>query len=120
MDKYTLNEKEKDILAHFVLKGIPEIYRLRLWIISTGALNHIKLNPFYYNNLLKLSEQVPSLFVDIIQKDLDRTNTNEIELKKKLKNILICYSIRNSSIGYCQGFNYIVLKILEVVKDEVI
>ena len=120
MDKYTLNEKEKDILAHFVLKGIPEIYILRLWIISTGALNHIKLNPFYYNKLLKLSEQVPSLFVDIIQKDLDRTNTNEIELKKKLKNILICYSIRNSSIGYCQGFNYIVLKILEVVKDEVI
>ena len=37
-----------------------------------------------------------------------------------LRNILICYSIRNSSIGYCQGFNFIALRIIEVVQNEVI
>ena len=32
----------------------------------------------------------------------------------------MCYSIRNSSIGYCQGFNFLVLRLLEVLKGEVI
>ena len=38
---------------------------------------------------------------------------------EKLQNILTCYSIRNSSVGYCQGFNFIVSKLLEVILDEV-
>ena len=37
-----------------------------------------------------------------------------------LSNVLICYSIRNSSIGYCQGFNFIALRLLKVTKSEVI
>ena len=35
-----------------------------------------------------------------------------------LKNILICYSRRNSKIGYVQGFNFIVGKILMIMKNE--
>ncbi len=120
MDKYLINEEEKDILTFFIIKGIPEHYRMRIWILSSGALNQIKLNSNYYSKLLELSKEVPSLYSDIIRKDIDRTNTQNPELKKKLNNILICYSIRNSSIGYCQGFNYIALMILEIIKDEVI
>jgi hypothetical protein len=41
------------------------------------------------------------------------------EIIQKLKNVLICYSIRNSSIGYCQGFNFIAARLLEVLEDEV-
>ena len=120
MDKYLINEEEKDILTFFIIKGVPEHYRMRIWILSSGALNQIKLNSNYYSKLLELSKEVPSLYSDIIRKDIDRTNTQNPELKKKLNNILICYSIRNSSIGYCQGFNYIALMILEIIKDEVI
>lgn len=120
MDKYILNEEEKDMLKYFIIRGIPDHYRMRLWILSSGALNHIKLHSYYYSKLLELSKEVPSLYSDIIQKDIDRTNTQNPELKKKLTNILICYSIRNSSIGYCQGFNYIALIILEIIRDEVI
>ena len=36
----------------------------------------------------------------------------------KLKNILICYSIRNSSIGYCQGMNFIVGRLLLIMDNE--
>jgi hypothetical protein len=36
-----------------------------------------------------------------------------------LKNILIAFSRRNSSIGYIQGFNFIVGRILEIVENEV-
>ena len=38
---------------------------------------------------------------------------------QKLKNILSCYSIRNASIGYCQGFNFIAGRLLEILEDEV-
>ena len=37
----------------------------------------------------------------------------------KLRNVLLAFSRRNSSIGYNQGFNFIVGRILEVVEDEV-
>ena len=120
MDKYILNEEEREMMTYFIIKGIPEAFRLRLWILSTGAQNEIKLNPLYYKLLLKLSEEVPSLYSDIIKKDLSRTNIKDPALKIKLNNILICFSIRNSSIGYCQGFNFIALRILEVVHNEVI
>jgi len=120
MDKYFLTENEKELLTYFIIKGFPEYYRMRLWIVASGAFHQVKLHPEYYTQLVKLSTEVPSLYSDIIQKDLDRTTTKNEEMKKKLYKILISYSIRNSSIGYCQGFNYIVLKLLEVVEDEVI
>ena len=59
-----------------------------------------------------------------IDKDIKRTindnSKNYDDLKQQMKNILMCYSIRNSSIGYCQGFNFLVLRLLEVLKGEVI
>jgi hypothetical protein len=73
--------------------------------------------------LLKLSKEVPSLYEKQIDKDIRRTINdnmqNKEELKKSMKNILMCYSIRNSSIGYCQGFNFLVLRLLQVIKGEV-
>ena len=36
----------------------------------------------------------------------------------KLKNILMCYSIRNTSIGYCQGMNFIVCRLLLIMDNE--
>ena len=67
---------------------------------------------------------MPSLYEKQIDKDIKRTNSESLkenpEYKTKMKNILMCYSIRNSSIGYCQGFNFLVLRLLEVLKGEVI
>ena len=42
----------------------------------------------------------------------------EKEFLSKLKNILICYSIRNTSIGYCQGMNFIVCRLLLIMDNE--
>lgn len=36
----------------------------------------------------------------------------------KLKRILIAYSRRNISIGYCQGFNFIAGRILKTIDNE--
>jgi hypothetical protein len=124
MDKYRLNKEEKEILKCLISKGTPEEIRIRLWWVCSGAYEQMKSNPTYYKDLLKLSKEVHSLYSNDIEKDLDRTNNNLLEKNQKykdmLRNVLICYSIRNSSIGYCQGFNFIALRIIEIVKDEVI
>ena len=83
-------------------------------------------NPNYYNNLLNnYPDNIPSPFEAQINLDLGRTYPNdsfftEKENIKKLKNILIAVSRRETTIGYCQGFNFIVGKILKICGNEVI
>lgn len=79
---------------------------------------------YYYNLLHKFPEDIPTLFETQINLDLGRTfpkdpffiDKNNIA---KLKNILIAFTRREATIGYCQGFNFIVGKILKICKDEV-
>jgi len=41
-----------------------------------------------------------------------------MKIIKKLRNILLAFSRRNVSIGYVQGFNFIVGRILKIVANE--
>ena len=53
------------------------------------------------------------------EKDLKRSRFKEDkEFIEKVRNVLTNYSIRNSSIGYCQGFNFIVEKIMQVMENN--
>ena len=118
-DKYILNAKEKKLLKCLIAKGTPVHYRANLWLLCSRAKQDIACNPLYYDNLLKLSKEVPTSYENQIDKDIKRTSAKSLdenpELKTKMKNVLMCYSIRNSSIGYCQGFNFLVLRLLEVL-----
>ena len=42
----------------------------------------------------------------------------EKKFLESLKNILMCYSIRNTSVGYCQGMNFIGGRILLIIGNE--
>ena len=123
-DKFLLDKEEKQILKYLVAKGIPDYFRQNLWILCSRAKADLANNTTYYDDLLKLSKEVPSLYEKQIDKDIKRTindnSKDNDDLKRKMKNVLMCYSIRNSSIGYCQGFNFLVLRLLEVLKGEVI
>ena len=55
--------------------------------------------------------------------DLRRTFPEEEKVmneqfQKSLRNVLMCYSTRNSSIGYCQGMNFIVSRLLLILGNE--
>ena len=119
-----MKKEEKKLLKYLIAKGVPEYFRQNLWILCSRAKEDLSNNSTYYANLLKLSQEVPSLYEKQIEKDIKRTindkSKNFDALKQKMKNVLMCYSIRNSSIGYCQGFNFLVLRLLEVLKGEVI
>ena len=86
----------------------------------------MKYNNNYYSDLIvNYPESIASPYENQIDLDLDRTFPQDpfFQDKKnltKLKNILLAFTRRESTIGYCQGFNFIVGKILKVCEDEVI
>ena len=54
-----------------------------------------------------------------IDKDLKRSiYKDDTIFIEKVRNVLTNYSIRNSSIGYCQGFNFIVEKIMKIMENN--
>jgi hypothetical protein len=82
-------------------------------------------NKNYYAGLIKnYPDNILSPYENLINLDLERTFPADPFFQdeknlKKLKNILLAFSRRESTIGYCQGFNFIVGKILKIFEDEV-
>lgn len=82
-------------------------------------------NPQYYDCLVNdYPYYIPSAYETLIELDLPRTFPHETYFRNKeniakLKNVLIAYSRRNVTVGYCQGFNFIVGKLLMVFESEV-
>ena len=80
-------------------------------------------NGNYYQQLLKYSLEVKCPSIIQIDLDLRRTFPEEErvmneQFQKSLRNVLMCYSTRNSSIGYCQGMNFIVSRLLLILGNE--
>jgi hypothetical protein len=80
-------------------------------------------NNDYYQKLLKYSQEVKCPSSIQIDLDLRRTFPNEEQVmdenfQKSLRNVLICYTTRNTSVGYCQGMNFVVSRLLLIMKDE--
>ena len=80
-------------------------------------------NPGYYSSLLEYSINIPCPSEHQIDLDLKRTFPNEEKCMtesflQKMKNILLCYSTRYTTTGYCQGMNFIVARLLLIMDDE--
>lgn len=121
--KERLTSDEREICKELIFQTIPCHLRGKVWMITSGGKEQMLSNPNYYQNLMKISQNIPSYYQKQIAVDIPRTIQNDIEDKdivlNHIKNILTCYSIRNTSIGYCQGINFIVEKLYQIVKDEV-
>ena len=94
-------------------------------MIASGARKEMKDFPNYYDDILnEYPNYVPCLFEKNIENDLNRTFPEEEFFQdsdniNKIRNILIAFSRRNSSIGYTQGFNFIIGRMLQVMQNEV-
>ena len=122
-EKTTLTPVEKATLEYLIILGTPSYFRAKLWLLCSGAKKELEQNKNYYKNLLELSKKIPCLYESQILKDIPRTKPDLLKknplFKENMRNILVCYSIRNNSIGYCQGFNFIIVRLLEVLQNEV-
>ena len=124
-NKISFSSKENYILMQlFRNDTIPRKYHPKIWLISSGAKRQILNNKNYYNNLLNgYFSEIPSAFEKQIDLDIPRTFSDLEKYKnktliKKLKNVLIAFSRRNITIGYCQGFNFIIGKFLEIYNQN--
>jgi hypothetical protein len=109
-------------MRDLVRKGVPVDLRGCIWFQVSGA--YVKFSKaaalrkegelsYYQLKLQDLSaglEQTQSQR-DIL-KDIGRTWTSNIvhmdaAFRTRLQNVLMCYSIRNPQIGYCQSMNFI-------------
>jgi hypothetical protein len=124
-EKIVYNKKDKLLIRELLFNPMPAEFRGKYWLIISGAKQEIINNPGYYNKLKKLAKIAPNFpYKKSISLDLRRTFPSIEYFKKqenldKLRDILQAFSLRNSiSIGYCQGFNFIVAQILLVLDDE--
>ena len=81
-------------------------------------------NPGYYEALTKSKIFYPNPSFQQIELDLRRTypqQKDKQQLEKDvnvLRRVLNAYVLRNPRIGYCQGMNFIVAKLLTCMDEE--
>jgi hypothetical protein len=124
-DNFPKQKKYINILNNVIFnEGVSNKIRPKMYLNLTGAKMEKENHKNYYFNLINnFPKNIPNKFLNIIEADLKRTfieneyfhNENNIN---KLKNILVAYSRRNSKIGYCQGFNFIVGKLLLIFDNN--
>ena len=124
-DNFPKQKKYINILNNVIFnEGVSNKIRPKMYLNLTGAKMEKENHKNYYFNLINnFPKNIPNKFLNIIEADLNRTfieneyfhNENNLN---KLKNILLAYSRRNSKIGYCQGFNFIVGKLLLIFDYE--
>ena len=122
--KSYLTNEDLTIIHYCLEKPLPDYLREEYWLLITGA-KELKLkNKNYYGTILNQYLENPisirnekQILLDIRRTFPEDENFNEEKINS-LKNVLIAYSRRNCTLGYCQGFNYIVGKILKVIKNE--
>lgn len=89
-------------------------------MFASGSQSNLDHNLGWYNNLL--ASQYEADIVEIIKIDIPRTFPENIYFevhKNELFNVLVAFAHQNSSVGYCQGLNYIAGLLIIATKDEV-
>ena len=123
-NKKFLTDEELTTIRYCFKNPLPDNLREEYWLIVTGAKEAKLNNPNYYNILLNkypinpMSQKNESqILLDIYRTFPEDPYFNEEKINS-LKNVLTAYSRRNCTLGYCQGFNYMVGKILKVINNE--
>ncbi|XP_068089813.1 TBC1 domain family member 2A isoform X2 [Hyperolius riggenbachi] len=110
-------------LKNLVRCGIPPEHRKRVWNWLTAQ--RVRISANHYSTLLRKSESSQHPASQQIELDIHRTLTNNKHFKcptsefiQKLRRVLLAYSWRNPTIGYCQGLNRLAAVALLVLEEE--
>ena len=120
----SFSPKQISLIKDLLFNHLPSKIRADFWFIASGAKREMHNNKGYYQSILKdFPDGTQTPAEDILKLDINRTFPHtdffkDVENKKKLENILTAFVRRNATIGYSQGFNFIVGKLLYIVRDE--
>ena len=103
--------------------AVPDALHGKLWMLASGAQLEMRRNKGLYERLLVTSSEVTEATRQI-DVDLHRTVSDDDkewwsdEKSGMMRRVLVAYSFYNPSLGYCQGLNYIVARILQYLDEE--
>ena len=108
-------------LRRLVEEGIPTSLREHAWLILSGGLHLMRTRRPDYAALFPMA--LESRHVELIDLDISRTFQEFPDWRARgldlvTRRILAAYSLRNSSVGYCQGLSYIVGLLATVTSEE--
>ncbi|XP_011379278.1 TBC1 domain family member 8B isoform X3 [Pteropus vampyrus] len=106
-----------------VIRGIPETLRGELWMLFSGAVNDMAVNPGYYAEVVEQSVGTCNLATEEIEHDLRRSLPEHPAFQSDtgisaLRRVLTAYAYRNPKIGYCQAMNILTSVLLLYAKEE--
>eukprot|EP01129_Flabellula_baltica_P014185 TRINITY_DN6740_c0_g1_i1.p1 TRINITY_DN6740_c0_g1~~TRINITY_DN6740_c0_g1_i1.p1 ORF type:complete len:904 (+),score=171.79 TRINITY_DN6740_c0_g1_i1:25-2736(+) len=111
-------------LKELVYQGIPDSKRGFIWQYISGSVHFSWLTEKnYYKSLVKEHSTFLSVSKEQIENDITRSLPNHgyyqtEEGLGKLRNVLLAYAWRNSSVGYCQSMNVLAAVLLLFMDEE--
>lgn len=76
-------------------------------------------NPGYYESLKRTSLKYPHPGPQDFEKDLHRSGSGlSPSVINSMRNVLSAYIIRNPTVGYCQGMNFMTARLLTCLEEE--
>ena len=118
------NSKQISLIKELLISKLPTEKRRDFWFIASGAKREMLNNTGYYSSIIKnfpngtQSPGEASLKLDITRTFPYLDFYKKEENRKKLERILKAFVRRNATIGYSQGLNFIVGRLLMVLEDE--
>ena len=111
--------RDPELLKSRIRKGIPQAIRALAWpeIAKLKEFESKRSSLYTYEQLINY----PSKSTYEITLDIPRTFPEEEDskvLRKSLNNVLKAISIVYKEMGYCQGMNFLALRLLQVLDDE--
>ncbi|KAH7479358.1 Growth hormone-regulated TBC protein 1 [Phytophthora ramorum] len=119
--------EEKALLVELARAGIPRHLRERAYMNLSGASEkQSNAGPNYYAGLVREADSTETETFRQIELDIDRTFGHSGTAicsqsgRDQLRRILRAYSLRNPSVGYCQGLNFIVAFLMLMADEEAV
>ena len=110
--------KDNDLLIKRTRKGIPSSIRCQVWPQLMGLKTVAERKSLSYSKvLIKDSYDIYDINLDI-----PRTFSFQSQevLRDSLFNVLKALSIEFPRIGYCQGTNFVTMRLLQVLSDDLV
>lgn len=102
---------------------VPDELHGKLWMLASGAEVEMRRHKDQYQRLVEMEEEsteaTRQIDVDLYRtvSKSDKTLWSE-EKTQQMRRVLVAYSYYNPTLGYCQGLNYIVARLLLFLEEE--